>query len=106
METTDYLARIEQAVKMNLVGDVRIIGVIEDDLVAERGDYWERSYYVAWVTDKEAGTHRAHINSEGEGALFHGHYLTTAGKAMSDLLGRAFGPLLAHAHEAKTEERK
>lgn len=70
---TNYLARVEQAVKDAITPDTRVIAVQEWQ-IDEREGYWEREYIVAWANEQESGTHRAHIDSEGKSALFHGVY--------------------------------
>lgn len=92
MELHDYLARIEQTVRDNLLGDCRIVGLIESKhLSVEREGYWEKVYHVAWVSERKAGTHQANVNSNGENALFFGHYIEEPNieAAMIDLFDRA-----------------
>ena len=90
-ELTDYMARIEQAVRENVaVGDVRVLAVIEHE-ISEREGYWERMYFVAWSNAKEAGTHRVSIDSTGAAGLFYGHYQMSEDEAKMDLFLRAGG---------------
>ncbi len=84
---TDYLARVEQAVRDNISKDTRIIGLIETE-VNEREDYWECIYTVAWTHTMESGTHRVNINSKNESALFYGNYQMTPEQAIIDLFDR------------------
>jgi tRNA(His) 5'-end guanylyltransferase len=70
----DYMARVEQAVQHNISLDTRVIAVQEWE-INEREGYWERVYIVAWINERESGTHRANIDSEDNAALFNGEYL-------------------------------
>ena len=84
----NYISRVEKAVIENVaVGKVRVLGVIEAE-VSEREDYWERMYYVAWVNEREAGTHRVCIDSKGQSMLVHGHYQLSEDEAVLDMLTR------------------
>jgi hypothetical protein len=73
----DYLARVEKVVRDNLHRGARVIALKERD-ATERTDYWERTYMVAWTfpdsEPRKSGTHQVNINSNGEAALFFGHY--------------------------------
>lgn len=80
MQTTDYLARVEQAVKDGITPATRVIAVQEWE-ITEHGNYWEREYIVAWANAHESGTHRAHIDSDGKSALFVGEYLRSEAAA-------------------------
>ena len=91
MNNTDYMARVEQAVKNNVaVGTVRVLGVVEFE-ISEREGYWERMYYVAWSNEKESGTHRVCIDSTGASMLVHGHYQLSEEAAKMDLFLRLGG---------------
>jgi hypothetical protein len=81
------MARVEQAVKDNITPDTRIIAVMEWN-INEREGYQEREYMVAWMNDKEGGTHRVHIDSEDRSALFIGHYMQTPGDAVTSFYKR------------------
>jgi len=85
-----YLARVEQAVKDNLRGaQVISLVLVEENVKANNGRYWERIYIVAWQRADQCGTHRVNINNKGESACFIGHYDMTADEAYSDMLKRA-----------------
>lgn len=75
MTDTNYLARVEQAVKGNISPDTRVIAVMEWEIIEDRPGYWERIYIVAWTNERESGTHRVNIDSEDHAALFYGEYL-------------------------------
>lgn len=74
MTDTNYLARVEQAVKDGITPDTRVIAVQEWEIIEDRPGYWERVYIVAWANEDQSGTHRAHIDSTGKSALFIGEY--------------------------------
>ena len=85
----DYVARVEQAVRTDLSG-AQVIALVEVDVDEQpKRKYWERSYYVAWERSDQCGTHRVHINSDDEGACFHGHYDLTKRDALGDVIERA-----------------
>lgn len=86
---TDYLARVEEAVRDNLQG-ARIIALFEWDVseYPER-DYWERVYLVAWEREDQCGTHRVNIDSQGRSACFSGVYDMERAAALDDLFRRA-----------------
>jgi len=87
---------IERTTKRDLRGAV-IIGLIRTgelirvERTAEgKPDYWERTYMIAWERTDQCGTHRAHVNSDGECALFIGHYdFADPDTAIRDMLDRA-----------------
>jgi hypothetical protein len=83
----DYMARVEQAVKDGITPDTRVIAVQEWE-ITEREGYWEREYIVAWINERESGTHRAHIDSEDKAALFSGEYLFTDAAARQSFYSR------------------
>lgn len=87
VEVTDYLARVEQAIRDNLRGaDVMALLEVE---ISEKNGYWERIYIVAWRRPDQCGTHRVCINNQWQGACFIGHYDMTADEARADMYLRA-----------------
>jgi hypothetical protein len=87
---TDYMARVERAVKDKIHEDAIVLAIIEyPSIDTTRDDYWERAFQVAWYNGSEAGTHRAHVDSTGEAALFFGHYQMTTKDAIRDCIERA-----------------
>lgn len=88
MQLTDYMARVEQAVRENVQGEVlAAIRVTKHEISYE--DYWERVYVVAWQREDQSGTHRVHINSKDESSLFMGNYMLTPTDALHDAVERA-----------------
>lgn len=89
MQMTDYLARVEQAVKENITPDTRVIAVQEWEIEdRSTSGYWERVYIVAWTNEEQSGTHRAHIDSEGRSALFNGEALQSEAAARCSFFER------------------
>lgn len=88
MTDTNYLARVEQAVKDGITPDTRVIAVQEWEIIEDRPGYWERVYIVAWINEDQSGTHRAHIDSTGKSALFVGEYLHTDAAARQSFYNR------------------
>ena len=87
----DYMARVEEAVRSNL-GLARPLAIVEIEH-HEREGYWERAYIVAWVNEKEFGTHRVSIDSDARAACMWGHYLKSKEEALADLIDRANLPM-------------
>jgi hypothetical protein len=89
MTDTNYLARVEQAVKDGITPDTRVIAVQEWEIEdRSTSGYWERVYIVAWTNEDESGTHRANIDSEGRSALFSGEYLHSEAAARCSFFER------------------
>lgn len=99
----DYMGRVEEAVRSNL-GLARPLAIVEIEH-HEREGYWERAYIVAWVNEKEFGTHRVGIDSKDTAAVMWGHYLKSKEEAMSDLLDRT-STVTAEIERLKGEWRK
>jgi len=88
-DNTNYMARVENAVKASVSTDARIIAVMEHNITTrEDGAYWEREYIVAWQNERECGTHRVHIDSADRSALFIGHYFQAPGDAITSFYAR------------------
>lgn len=71
--TTDYMARIERAVRKSISPTTRVTAVQEWEINEHEG-YWERIYIVAWTNEDQSGTHRVNIDSENRSALFLGDF--------------------------------
>lgn len=95
------LSKIEQAIYKSLQG-AQVVSLVQnpsDDI--ERDGYWEHSFIVVWSRPVEGsqpsldnngytyGTHRVHINSNGETACFVGHYDQSYLGALNDMIDRA-----------------
>lgn len=75
--------------KIHSACDGDMLGGIFTGFIVLREDYWEKTYIVAWVNEREAGTHQANVNSKGECSLFFGHYGLTDVDAKNDMAERA-----------------
>lgn len=94
-------ARIESAVYHNLQRAQVLALVPTDSHTTTRPDYWERAWIVAWerpVSEHQPspdnngmvyGTHRVHVNSNGDSACFDGHYDLTRERALASMVERA-----------------
>jgi len=73
----------------------QVVGVVYSAEIARSRsggkEYWEKTYIVAWQTERECGTHQANVNSEGKCALFHANfsYGWSPRDAIGDMLERA-----------------
>jgi len=85
--TTDHMARVEQAIEQYI--HARTLVIIDGGFTSEREDYWERQFHVAWTNEEQSGTHRVHITSNGDAALFVGHYRMDEIEAKYDAFTRA-----------------
>lgn len=68
-----YRERVEAHVKEALSAEVIWMQEVVHDRTERRG-YWERAYIVAWVNNRQSGTHRVCINSNDESVAMWGHY--------------------------------
>jgi hypothetical protein len=98
----NLMARVERAVNVNLNGavPVAIVPASHHDIV--RDEYWEYAHIVCWRRETSGtqhspghdgftyGTHRVHVNSNGDSACFDGHYDAQRDAALQDMLRRAY----------------
>lgn len=84
---TDHMARVEQEVRRSL-RNAHVLAAVEVEF-HERPDYWERAYIVAWVNEREHGTHRVCIDSNNTAACMWGHYLHNKDEALTDFMDRS-----------------
>jgi hypothetical protein len=90
----NYMARVEQAIFAN-IGNVRLTVIIDRGFVTKREDYWEREYVVAWTddnvdNDRDSGSNRVNIDSNGDHMVHSGHYMLTEVDAKHDAAERAY----------------
>lgn len=86
MNNTDYMTRIEQAIRDRIHADV--LAVIQSETF-DRSDYWERIYFVAWERPEQCGTHRVNLDSNGEFMVESGNYQMDYAEAIRDAIERA-----------------
>jgi hypothetical protein len=98
---------LAEEVKTSLRG-AKIIGIIHDRTEqgsprlyhyggmrsADKLNYWEAWYVIAWEREDQCGTHIGHVDAFGQSMLTTGHYDMDRGRALEDMLRRSNTPLL------------